>query len=218
MLLSHKYRFIFLKTRKTAGTSIEVDLDRLLGPDDVVTRIQPPVPGHSPRNFRSPNPVRRWLKRTYHNHVPARIVRELAGQQVYDSYFKFCVEREPVSKCISMWRMYSADRSFAYYDPALTWDAYVERGDFPVNDDIYLGRDGSLMVDRVLKYETLNAELLEVTAQLGIPFEGLKARAKVGLAKGPDVVVTPQQRQRIYDAFAPTLRFTGYEVESSHSA
>lgn len=212
MLLSHKYKFIFIKTRKTAGTSIEVDLAPFLGPDDVVTRIQPPVPGHEPRNFRSSNPVRRWLKRTYHNHVPARMVRELAGRRVFGSYFKFCVDREPVSKCVSMWRMFSADSSFAHYDPSLTWDEYVERGEFPVNDDIYLDRDGSLMVDRVLKYEDLSAELLDVTARLGIPFEGLKARAKGGLAKCDELVVTPQQRQRIYDAFAPTLPFTGYEA------
>ena len=212
MLLSHKYQFIFIKTRKTAGTSIEVDLAPFLGPDDVITRIQPPVPGHEPRNFRSANPIRRWLKRTYHNHVSARIVREIAGRRVYDSYFKFCVDREPVSKCVSMWRMCSQDASFAHYDPTLTWEQYVERGEFPVGDDLYLDRDGSLMVDRILKYEDLNAELMSVTAQLGIPFEGLKARAKSGLAKGPDVVVTPAQRERIYKAFAPTLRFTGYAV------
>ena len=212
MLLSHKYQFIFLKTHKTAGTSVEVDLERYLGPDDVVTRIQPPVAGHQPRNFRSANPLRRWLKHSYHNHVPARVVRKLAGRRVYDSYFKFCVDREPVAKCMSMWRMISADSSFAHYDPKLTWDEYVERGNFPVDREIYLDRDNSLMVDRVLKYEELNEQLLGVAGQLGLPFEGLRARAKGGLAKGPDVVVTPAQRERIYAAFAPTLRFTGYRI------
>ena len=68
------------------------------------------------------------------------------------------------------------------------------------------------MVDRVLKYEELNEQLLGVAGQLGLPFEGLRARAKGGLAKGPDVVVTPAQRERIYAAFAPTLRFTGYRI------
>ncbi len=210
MLLSHKYRFIFIKTRKTAGTSIEVDLAPHLGPDDVITRIQPPVEGHEPRNFRSGNPVRRWLKQTYHNHTSARIVRGLAGRRVWDSYYKFCVDREPVSKSISMWRMFAQDAGFAHYQPGLSWDEYVERGDFPVGAELYLDRDGSLMVDRILRYETLGAELLEVTAQLGIPFEGLKAQAKGGLAKGPELAVSAAQRQRIYDAFAPTLRFTGY--------
>ena len=210
MLLSHRYRFIFLKTRKTAGTSVEVDLARYLGPDDVITRIQPPIPGHEPRNFRSANPLRRWLKKSYHNHVPGRVVRDLAGRKVYDSYFKFCIEREPVSKCVSMWRMISAESSFAHFDPTLTWDEYVERGDFPVDEQIYLDHDGSLIVDRVLRYESLNEELQSVTGQLGIPFERLEARAKRASAVGPAWEVTPAQRQQIYDAFAPTLRFTAY--------
>ena len=36
MIISHKHQFIFIKTVKTAGTSIEVLLDSICGPDDVV--------------------------------------------------------------------------------------------------------------------------------------------------------------------------------------
>ena len=39
MIVSHKNRFIFLKTRKTAGTSIEISLRPYCGPDDIITRI-----------------------------------------------------------------------------------------------------------------------------------------------------------------------------------
>lgn len=41
MIISHKYKFIFLKTKKTAGTSFEIALSRYLGEDDVVTPISP---------------------------------------------------------------------------------------------------------------------------------------------------------------------------------
>lgn len=37
MIISHQHRFIFVKTLKTAGTSIEVFLSGLCGRDDVVT-------------------------------------------------------------------------------------------------------------------------------------------------------------------------------------
>ncbi|MEL6382956.1 MAG: chondroitin 4-O-sulfotransferase, partial [Cyanobacteria bacterium J06626_18] len=32
MIISHEYKFIFLKTRKTAGTSIEIALSKFCGP------------------------------------------------------------------------------------------------------------------------------------------------------------------------------------------
>ena len=39
MIISHRHRFIFIKTRKTAGTSIEIALSRYCGPSDVITPI-----------------------------------------------------------------------------------------------------------------------------------------------------------------------------------
>jgi hypothetical protein len=57
MIISHEHKFIFIKTKKTAGTSIELALSQLCGPDDII----PPttesdetlrVPGSEPRNWR----------------------------------------------------------------------------------------------------------------------------------------------------------------------
>lgn len=41
MIISHKHRFIFIKTRKTAGTSLEVALCKYLGKSDIITPISP---------------------------------------------------------------------------------------------------------------------------------------------------------------------------------
>ena len=39
MIVSHEHKFIFLKTKKTAGTSVELALTELCGPDDVITPL-----------------------------------------------------------------------------------------------------------------------------------------------------------------------------------
>ncbi len=39
MIISHKHKFIFIKTRKTAGTSIEIFLSQFCGKNDILTPI-----------------------------------------------------------------------------------------------------------------------------------------------------------------------------------
>lgn len=39
MIISHKYRFIFIKTFKVSGTSMEIALSRYIGDDDVLTPL-----------------------------------------------------------------------------------------------------------------------------------------------------------------------------------
>ena len=57
MIISHKYKFIFLKTKKTAGTSIEISLSRYCGNNDIITPISirdeaiRKLLGKKPQNF-----------------------------------------------------------------------------------------------------------------------------------------------------------------------
>jgi len=50
MIISHKHRFIYLKSVKTASTSTEVMLSKYCGKRDVLTSIYPAVEGHQERN------------------------------------------------------------------------------------------------------------------------------------------------------------------------
>ncbi len=81
MIVSHQHRFVFLKTRKTAGTSVEIALSKICGPDDIISRISPEdeelraaAGGRGPQNHESPPLVRRAF-----NHMPAQKVRKVAG-------------------------------------------------------------------------------------------------------------------------------------------
>jgi hypothetical protein len=72
MILSHKHKFIFIKGVKVAGTSAEIALSQICGPDDIVTPItrvderERIGKGGEPRNYTShiyPAPLRRFFER-----------------------------------------------------------------------------------------------------------------------------------------------------------
>lgn len=207
MLVSHKFKFIFIKTRKIAGTSIEVDLSKLMGAEDIVTDVFPEEVGHIPRNYVLNNSK-------IYNHMSAVEVRKIVGDKLFREYFKFCVEREPVDKCISHYSMLKNSPFHNATKSELSWDQYVRDGFFPVDDDKYTDKDGVLLVDKIIRYEDLNSELCSIMQFLGVPFTGLQARAKgIFRDKSTLVDVVPfYQRKLIYSAFANSLKFTGYSL------
>lgn len=191
MIISHKYKFIFVKTIKTAGTSIEVFLSQCCGENDIVTPIRPPVEPHFPRNYKGIwNPfseillnrgggIRGTLENLLHmhkyfNHIPASIIRCRTNKNIWNNYYKFCVERNPWDKSLSHYHMINHRAG-----GGISFDEYLERGNFCINLPIYADSKGNLLVDKVVRYESLGNELSLVFNDLGIPFEGsLGVRAK----------------------------------------
>ena len=71
------------------------------------------------------------------------------------------------------------------------------------------------MVDRVLRYENLNAELFELLSELGVPCAGARlVRAKGNYRKDRRhyrEIYSQQQRQHIEQVFAPEIALLGYQ-------
>lgn len=211
-IISFRYNFIFIKTTKTAGTSIEVDLSRLAGEDAIVTPVTPPEPGHRARNYLDAEG-----SPAFFNHMPATLIRERIGAARFDSMFKFCVEREPVEKCLSYFHMLCNSPLHRPAEGAPSWAGYCAEGPFPVDVDKYSEiRDGKpvLLVDRILRYDALQDELAQVMRQLGIRDFALRSTAKSEYSRNVVVrpaEVTPAQRTLIETAFAQTCALTGLD-------
>lgn len=223
MIVSHKYKFIFIKTKKTAGTSIEVFLSQYCGEDDIVTPIHPHVEPHRARNYNGGEisvlkeikngrmDLRNlFRKNRFSNHMPASSVKKRISKKVWDNYFKFCVERNPWDKTLSHYHMIN-DRSGGN----LTFDDYLNKGLFCFNYPKYTDSRGQLLVSKVLKYESLMDELAPVFHTLNIPFEGtlgVNTKSEHRKDRTPyQGVYTPEQGKIIGKAFAQEIQMHGYE-------
>lgn len=231
MILSYAHRFIFIKTVKTAGTSIEVFLGRHCGQRDVVTPVIPPEAGHRPQNHRRLfNPLEElrrlpltgpWgaskvstlkqflLARRFQNHMTAFQVRSRVPAEVWQTSFRFTVERNPFDKTLSYFHMLRTRGDVR------DLDELFDQGLLPTDWHRYTDLDGTLLVDRVLRYEQLENDLGEVCRDLGIDWPGqLNASAKRG-SRDPATSwrdeLTPSHRRQIETAFARELDAFGYE-------
>lgn len=207
-IVSFKHHFIFIKTRKTAGTSIEAHLASQCADEDIVTPLYPPVAEHTPRNYQS-----EAEGSLFYNHMPATRIRELCPE-AFSRSFRFCFERHPVDKCLSHFAMLRNSPLHRQAKHPATWDAYLERGCFPVDTALYADEQGTLLVDKIYRYEELASCLADISARTGMPYAPLYAQEKSGFRYGlpsfSEVMASVEQRRLIFDAFSSTLRLIDY--------
>ncbi len=231
MIISHKYKFIFIKTRKTAGSSIQIYLSELCGEDDIVSTIDRPERPYHPRNYRGLyNPIPELLEKKtpakiarilgrfvtlkkFQSHIKAREVKERIPKEIWDNYYKFTVDRNPWDKVLSHYHF--VRQRYSRYDQNISFEEYLDVAELPYNYTKYTDKDNNIIVDRVVRYENLNKELAEVFAQLGVPFEGSlgpteKSHYRKDRRPYQDVY-TPKQKDAVAKLFDQEIEMLDYE-------
>ncbi len=229
MILSHKHKFIFLKTKKTAGTSIEVALSSLCGDEDVVTPLVETderlrAGGRGAQNWRqhgwwqSPRPIwkRRMLKVApqdygFYNHMTAGAAKALINDdQVWRSYFKFAFDRNPWDREVSYYHYCYRDA-----DTRPSFDRFIEtdRRARINNYEIY-SIGGDVAVDFVGRYETLDDDLKRALSHVGLTANPSLPRAKGDIRKDQRSYreyYTPETQRLIGEWYRPEIALLGYE-------
>lgn len=190
MIVSHKHKFIFIKTRKTAGTSIEIALSRFCGGKDIITPISPEdektrkeLGFQGPQNFYIPftkyriKELRAYItskeRLQFYNHIVAEKVRTYINSRVWRTYYKFCFERNPWDKALSLyyWRTH-LENSWRTHNkkprPSLSEYLSYVKNEALSNFHIY-SIDGQLAMDHIGLYENLDSELDKIRQILGLP-------------------------------------------------
>ncbi len=211
MIASFSNNFIFLKTRKTGGTSVEIVLSSWCSaPSDVCTRITPDDE-ITRREFGGLKPKGQYAGARINNHMPAVRVREIFPE-LWDRAFKFTIERHPYEKVVS--RVYwnigrRGGDPVADFNAEL--DATLDSGRF-IDRDIYL-IDGKIAVDEVIDY----SRMWDRVAQLGEGW-GKTMPEELPRAKGQHRkdrraaadILTSEQKIRIYEAAAFEFETFGF--------
>ncbi|MDE2182218.1 MAG: sulfotransferase family 2 domain-containing protein [Alphaproteobacteria bacterium] len=201
MIVSHRHKFIFVKTKKTAGTSLEIALSKFCGPDDILTPISDEDEATRKRlKYRGAQnyttPLRQWTLRDFErflairqkpefffNHIPASRIRAIVGESVWNAYYKFTIVRNPWDRLVSQ---YFYDQRHAPHGARpsvhdlLLSEPQLVQSNWPVYTD-----GNQVIVDAVLRYENLGEEVRALGVRLGLGDALSEAfasiRAKAGL-------------------------------------
>ena len=167
MLISHKYKFIYVKTPKTASTSIEMLFQRCCVSEDreITETTSEIVTAAGIVGARGVN----VQGNTNYNHMNASQIRNLHGADVWQNYFKFSVVRNPFDQVVSyflfshrgQFEAQSTDHILANFN--LWLPKHLE----PLKP-YYCGNGEQLDLDFYIKYEALNDGIKFVARQLGI--------------------------------------------------
>jgi hypothetical protein len=218
MIISLKYNYIYIRTRKTGSSTIESVLYDTLGPEDIYVRedisVIAPVakPGVALQND------------FFVTHIAAADIRPLIRDDIWNGFFKFTSERHPYEKAVS----------YAYFrnsktvrrrrrDPAQRGrrdgkdfaahlDRVVNRGNYASAP--YYMIDGRPVVDDFIRLETLDADLRRIGTRLGIAIPDALPRKRVTERDDPRPareILSPQQRDKVYEHCEAEFALLGYE-------
>jgi hypothetical protein len=222
MIISHSRRFILVKSRKTASTSLERAIIPQLAAHDVCTPISiPPLAG---QNYYSLWPVdlltAKWEAfrdlvgrdspfhyRFYFDHMPlARIRRTLPSTQ-FAGYRKYAFDRNPWDFMVSFYFFRRRKGDVA------TWDFDRFLHDYPVipNWDLYT-EDGRVIADRVFRFEDLADALRDMATETGLTLSDLP-RDKDSYRSGRDYrsFYSASSRDLVAARWAKTIALLRYD-------
>ena len=230
MIVSHKHKFIFIKTRKTASSSTECALSAVCGPDDILTKLedmeQRRLGDLSAQNYKYmpplfsrewPNLVSRFLRHgkapfDYYDHMNAWRVEKRLSKTVWNSHFKFAFDRNPWDREMSWYsHRFSQGRtltSFAEHVHGLPKDNIRNFETYTIH--------GKVALDLVGKYENLAADLQKVMNEVGVKDHISIPLTHRGFRKDRRPyreLYTPEMRDIIASVYPQEIELLGYEFQ-----
>ena len=205
MIISHTHKFIFIKVRKTASTSMQLALKQLCSPSDIISNLTDDD-NHTMQGQNSNG---------FFNHMPAFKVQEAVSPDIWNSYFKFAFDRNPWDKTISHY--YSVYKQGPYRDMSL--NSFIMHGTFHHFSDWKLYSDENrdkIIIDKIFKYEEREDAFRYIESKLKIPIKIVMPDKKFKSHFRKDHrpyqdVLTKQERDQIAKIFHKEIKAFNYK-------
>lgn len=185
MILSRDKKWLFVKTTKVGGTSVEIALSRLAGSDCVITPLLPAEENirtklnyPEPRGYELPldeytlmQRLRKTLKgkrpdNVFRNHSRAETIRKRLGEDLFGSLFKFSIVRNPFDYIVSKyhWKVDSSNGAFN-----LSFKDYVlSEPEALLENRRITSVSGVDAIDFFVRYEKMSEDFEKVSDRLGL--------------------------------------------------
>jgi hypothetical protein len=224
MIVSYSRKFIFIKTRKTAGSTVEAVLETACAPGDIVSKYPDGVmPETGPRPIDSiadryeggtvPRPPKgRKNRGEFYNHMTAAEARPKIDATFWNSALKITVERHPYEKAVSQafYRMFKHNnRNEA---PDIYFDRVIQAGRYASFEMWSI--DGKPAVDEIMRQENLQADMDRIGKMLGFtvpsPLPVMKRKTRPDLRPAREIL-SAKQREIVYEHCREEFELLGYE-------
>jgi hypothetical protein len=227
MIISHSHKFIYIKSLKTAGTSVEAALSKHCSGSDIVT----PLGNYRHNRNEKGEFIHRSMNAVdYQQHDNALTIRSKVPAEIWNNFFKFSITRNPWDRAVSYFYWVKRQdpaikprKRFYHYLGIPTneliqlkklFTEFLKSDDFVNNDRFYI-IDDQLCVDFVIRYENLSEDLMEACKKVGLPSFDLP-HLKTGFRQKRhhySEYFDKESKAIVAEKHKNDLRFFGYEFE-----
>jgi len=165
MIISHKYKFIFIAIPKTATHAIRFGVRSALGEEDI-EQVNLFVQKQSPfKEFQDKN----------HGHMTGREVCSVLDKAVWDSYFKFAIVRNPFDRFVSYCSfLLKNNPDFQKNPEPYLYHILLDKRNhkqilFQPQSHFLLDDGGNQLMDYIGKFESLQESFDYVCSNTGLP-------------------------------------------------
>jgi hypothetical protein len=223
VLISHRYKFIYIKNFKVASTSVEAFFEKFctepnkdykasIESDERITEYG--IIGHRCDGKHT----------VFWNHIPLLELKNHVSEEVFKTYFKFCVVRNPYEKMVSLFHFFRGPIDINHYKSE--FEKFVkDKYNYNTNDlgKTMKNKEDPPIFDFFIRYENLVQDIESVCKKLGIEDYDLKKlptfRSECREKRMPyQYYYTEETKRIVYERHKIEFDYFGYRFDDEDSS